>query len=112
MGIFVIYNSIRKKDLIDSNLDNLKKINWKDAIYLSFILSIDAICVGICGGAMGYSPLIFSLLATTFQLIFLLLGKFLGRKIILISFIPENIWSILSGLLLILVAISRIVIKF
>jgi putative Mn2+ efflux pump MntP len=109
MGFWVAYKAIRKKEAIASNLDTLQKIEWKDAIYLSFILSIDAICVGVCGGAMGYSPFIFSLLATTFQLIFLCLGKFLGEKITLISFIPENTWSILSGIMLVCVGISRMI---
>jgi putative Mn2+ efflux pump MntP len=109
MGFWVVYKAIRNKESIGSNLDNLQKIEWKDAIYLSFILSIDAVCVGVCGGAMGYSPFIFSLLATTFQLIFLCLGKFLGEKITLISFIPENTWSILSGILLVCVGISRMI---
>jgi hypothetical protein len=39
----------------------------------------------------------------------LFLGKFLGRKAQNISYIPENIWSIMAGCLLIFLGISKFI---
>lgn len=92
---------------ISSDLDNSKKIDWKEALYLGIALSIDSICVGICSSVMGYSSILFPILVASFQLLFLAFGRFLGKKISLSTNIPENIWSVLSGILLICIGISR-----
>lgn len=139
MGLWIIYQSLKKKktikkitnikkkeptvyklfidflgitiqiirDPISSDLDNSKKIDWKEAIYLGFALSIDSLCIGICSSALGYTSFLFPILVATFQLIFLSFGRFLGNKISSVYRIPENIWSILSGVLLICIGVSR-----
>lgn len=95
---------------ISSDLDHSKKIDWKEAIYLGFCLSIDSICIGICSSMIGYNSFIFPILVASFQLVFLSVGRILGEKISCTSHIPENIWSTLSGVLLICIAVSRFVI--
>ncbi|MCI9016905.1 MAG: sporulation membrane protein YtaF [Clostridia bacterium] len=137
MGIWVIYQALNKKNNKDSNvyvgeakiykffidflgitiqiirnpissdLDSSKKIDWKEALYLGIALSIDSFCIGIFGSIIGYSSVLFPILVASFQLIFLTIGSFLGTKLSNISKIPENIWSIISGILLICIAISR-----
>lgn len=94
---------------ISSDLDHSKKIDWKEAIYLGICLSIDSLCIGICSSMIGYQSFIFPILVATFQLFFLSVGRLLGEKIFCISHIPENIWSILSGILLICIGVSRFV---
>ena len=137
MGIFVIYqalknnnetiNKFNKKDTkiynffidflgitiqiirnpISSDLDGSRKIDWKEAMYLGLALSIDSMCIGICSSIIGYSSFIFPVLVASFQLIFLCIGSFLGQKILSASSIPDNIWNVLSGVLLICIGISR-----
>lgn len=135
MGIWVIYQSFNKKSTstktesktttyqfiikslgitiqilrnpISSDLDNSKKITPKEAIYLGIALSIDSICVGICSSAIGLNSIIFPLLVACFQLFFLSFGRFLGDKITNISKIPENIWNVFSGVLLICIGVSK-----
>lgn len=92
---------------ISSDLDNSKKIDKKEAFYLGIALSIDSICVGICSSVIGFSSIIFPFLVAIFQLCFLSAGSFLGKKITSISNIPENIWNVLSGILLICIGISK-----
>lgn len=92
---------------ISSDLDNSKKIDWKEALYLGIALSIDSLCIGIATSIVGYNSFIFPILVASFQLLFLSFGRFIGKKITFISNIPENIWSVLSGILLICIAISR-----
>lgn len=97
------------RDPISSDLDHSKKIDWKEAIYLGICLSIDSICIGICSSMIGYHSFLFPILVATFQLAFLSCGRLLGEKIACVSHIPENIWSTLSGVLLICIAVSRFV---
>lgn len=92
---------------ISSDLDGSKKIDWKEAGYLGMALSIDSLCVGIGSSIIGYNSFVFPILVATFQLVFLSIGRFLGEKISTASNIPENIWSVLSGVLLICIGISR-----
>ena len=92
---------------ISSDLDGSKNIDWKEAMYLGIALSIDSVCIGICSSIIGYTSFIFPILVSSFQLAFLSIGTFLGKKILSISHIPENIWNVLSGVLLICIGISR-----
>lgn len=92
---------------ISSDLDNSKGIDWKESIYLGICLSIDSLCIGICSSMIGYGSFLFPILVASFQLIFLSVGRILGNKIFSISNIPENIWSTLSGVLLICIGVSR-----
>lgn len=92
---------------ISSDLDGSKNIDWKEALYLGIALSIDSVCIGICSSVIGYGSLLFPILVAIFQLSFLSAGRFLGEKISSVSSIPENIWNVLSGVLLICIGISR-----
>ena len=94
---------------ISSDLDCSKKIDVKEALYLGIALSLDSICVGICSSVIGFNSAIFPLLVALFQLFFLSIGRFLGVRIASVCKIPENIWNILSGILLICIGISKII---
>lgn len=106
MGIFVIYQALHNKDDC-FDLDNSKKIEFKESIYMGITLSIDSICVGICSSVIGYNSYLFPIFVATFQLAFLSLGKLIGEKISSLADIPENIWNMLSGILLICIGVSR-----
>ncbi|MCI8481694.1 MAG: hypothetical protein HFJ27_01000 [Clostridia bacterium] len=92
---------------IFSDLDHSKKIDWKEAIFLGVCLSIDSICIGICSSMIGGPSYLFPILVAAFQLLFLSIGRMLGEKLSCVLQIPENIWSILSGILLICIGTSR-----
>ena len=95
------------RDPKSSDLDNSKTIDWKEAIFLGIALSIDSIGVGIGGSIIGVNSFLFPILVASFQLIFLSLGKNISVKIFKLYKLPENIWSIISGILLIIIAISK-----
>ena len=95
------------RDPISSDLDNSHKIDSKEALYLGIALSLDSICIGIGGSILGMESFIFPFFVAFFQIVFLCLGRFLGKKIRKISFIPNSIWNKISGILLILIGISR-----
>ena len=97
------------KDPISSDFDNSKKIDSKEAIYLGTALSLDSFSVGIGAGMLGSISIIFPLIVSLFQIIFLSLGRNIGEKLKKKIHIPSKIWSILSAVLLILIGIVRLV---
>lgn len=109
-SIFIKFLGITIKIIRDpksSDLDNSKTIDWKEAIFLGIALSIDSIGVGIGSSIIGINSFLFPILVASFQLIFLSLGKNISMKIFKLYKLPENIWSIISGILLIIIAISK-----
>ena len=97
------------KDPISSDFDNSKKIDSKESIYLGTALSLDSFSVGIGAGMLGSISIIFPLIVSLFQIIFLSLGRNIGEKLNKKIHIPSKIWSILSAVLLILIGIVRLV---
>ena len=98
------------KDPGSSDLDKSNKIDSKEALFLILSLSIDSICIVICGSVIGINTYIFPFLIGFFQLFFLGIGNFLGKKLYNFSKLPSNIWSIVSGILLIILGIIKFII--
>ena len=132
MGIFIIYETVfpkkhkkkkRKeynlfikylgitiniiKDPINSDIDKSNKIDFKEAMFLGFALSLDAVCIGFGGSIIGINSFIFPLLISIFQILFLCIGSKIGRIINQFSNVPQNLWNIISGLLLIFIGIIK-----
>lgn len=95
------------KNPINSDLDHSKSIDSKEAFILSLVLSLDSFCIGIGGSIIGINYTIFPFLISIFQLFFLNIGNLLGKKIYKSFSFPNNIWSVISGIVLILVGIMR-----
>lgn len=94
---------------ISSDLDNSNQIDGKEALYLGIALSLDSIGIGIGSSIFGLNSFLFPILVAIFQLCFTSFGSYLGKKIKDVSNIPENIWSILAGALLIFVGVSKFI---
>lgn len=138
MGIFVCFQAIRKNEIntsivkkdekiysffIDflgitikiiknptsSDLDSSHSIDSKEALFLGVALSLDCFCMGVGGSMIGISPLLFPLFICVFQLIFLNIGHTLGKGLQQLSHLPDNTWSIISGILLIFIGIFRFI---
>lgn len=90
-----------------SDFDNSKSIDSREALFLGLALSLDSFCIGTCGSIIGIDSVIFPLLISIFQLCFLLFGNFIGTKLNQISKLPNNTWSIISSILLILIGFIR-----
>lgn len=97
------------KNPIYSDLDSSNLIDPKEALFLGLALSLDSFCIGVGGSIIGISSILFPLFIASFQFIFISIGNFLGRKLNKLSFLPSNVWSIISGLLLITLGIAKIV---
>lgn len=121
IGIFICFESLKKdnkrkksefnifKNPISSDLDKSNTIDSKESILLAIALSLDSFCIGIGGSIVGINGALFPVFISVFQLIFLNLGIFFGIKIYKVCTIPENVWSVISGVLLIIIGIFKLI---
>lgn len=98
------------KNPTSSDLDASNSIDGKEALFLGVALSLDCFCIGACGSIIGVNSLLFPLFISVFQLVFLSFGNMLGKKLHSLSHLPDNIWSIISGVLLVLIGVFRFII--
>ena len=96
------------KDPLFSDLDSSCIIDTKEALYLGFSLSLDSFCIGISVSILGYSLILFPILVSLFQLVFLSIGTFIGKHISKKTNIPDNVWNLISATFLIIIGISRL----
>lgn len=95
------------KNPTSSDLDSSNSIDGKEALFLGFALSLDCFCIGVGGSIIGVSSFLFPLFISIFQFVFLSIGNTLGKKLHSLSNLPDNIWSVISGVLLILIGVIR-----
>ena len=91
----------------NSDFDHSNNIDSKEAIFLGIALSFDSIGIGISSSMLEINFLFLPICISFLQLFFLSFGNFLGRKIKNVSHIPENIWSIFAGFLLIFIGFAK-----
>lgn len=99
------------KNPVSSDFDDSKSIDSKEAIFLGFALSLDSFCIGVGGSIIGINSILFPIFIAFFQLNFISLGNLLGRKLNKLSHLPDNMWSVISGFLLIVIGIARFLLK-
>lgn len=92
----------------NSDLDHSNHIDAKEALYLGSAISIDAFCAGVGCSAIGITSFLFPLFISIFHILFLSLGSSIGEDLSSRTKIPDNIWSIISGILLIAIGISKL----
>lgn len=90
------------------DIDKSLKIEPKEAFFLGIALSLDSIATSIYVSSFKSYSLLFPIFIVIFQLTFLLLGTFLGKKTRL-KLLDENKISIISGITLIVIAFGRLV---
>ena len=103
MGLWIIFQGPEHSDL-----DNSNNIDAREALFLAVALSLDSIGISIGGSIIGITSVWFPVLVSLFQLAFLSIGCFCGNKIKNTPNIPDSIWSFISGLILILIGVSKI----
>lgn len=89
--------------LCDKNESSI--IEPKESLLLGFLLSFDSFAVGLSAAALDVGLL--PLFSALFQTGFLFLGASLGARLLLHTQPKESLWSLLSGGVLILLALLR-----
>lgn len=117
IGIYICFQALKKEKYsknifnspISSDLNNSKIIEPQEALFLAIALSLDSFCIGICGAITDINLTLFPFLVSILQLIFLSLGSYLGIHIRNFCKLPQNVWSIISGILLIFIGFLKFV---
>ena len=97
------------KNPSSSDLDKSNVIDSKEALFLGLALSLDSFCIGIGFSILNTFSIIFPLFTSCFQLFFLSLGNYCGKKLYSFSKLPDNIWSTISGILLIIIGFCKMI---
>jgi len=98
---------VRDPSLCD--FDKSKRIDAKESLYLSFALSADAICVGLGCAMSGIIHILIPPLVGLSQLILLYTGLCVGKFMANSLNISKRLCGIISGVLLILIALAKTV---
>ncbi len=117
IGIYICFQALKKeKDSknifnspISSDINHSKIIEPQEALILAIALSLDSFCIGICGAITDINLTLFPFLVSILQLIFLSLGSYLGIHIRNFCKLPQNVWSIISGILLIFIGFLKFI---
>ena len=96
---------LHSPSLCDKNASSF--IEPKETFLLGFLLSVDSFAIGLSAAAGGMDVAFLPLFSALFQTLFLALGEKCGTKLMLSPAPKESRWSLLSGGILILLAIIQ-----
>ena len=112
IGLYICFKSKKDKESsnyfnnpMSSDLDNSNTIDSKESVFLAIALSLDSFSIGICGSILDANLFLFPLFVSIFQLAFLILGIFIGNRFSKKYKLPQNTWSLISGIILIFIGI-------
>ena len=106
MGLVIITKKNYNECTFD--LDNSNDIDYKEAMLLGFALSLDSFCIGVGALALGINMILFALIVACLQYLFLTIGNLLGIYLSSLKNIPQNIWTKISGIILILIGFLKL----
>ncbi|MEX2461887.1 MAG: sporulation membrane protein YtaF [Paenibacillaceae bacterium] len=123
VGIYVLYQPFRKRKTIElpsnhnliqrilqkpeeADLDHSKTISFKESLILGSALGINALAGGFDAGVTHLHVLSTSVAVGFFSFVVLGITDYIGRKYITVKF--DNLATILSGILLILIGFYQI----
>ena len=110
LGIYNIYKGIKKSNtFVNFDVDNSNYIDNKEATAIGLAVAVDASCVSMGAGIIGYISFILPIFMAIFHTLFVNCGNFIAKSVVDKLNVPSNILSIFSGTLLILIGISRII---
>ena len=109
LGLYNIYKGLNKSNtFINFDIDNSNYIDNKEAIAIALAVAVDASCVSMGVGIIGYISFILPVFMAVFHTFFVNCGNFVAKSAVERLSIPSNILSIFSGILLVLIGVFRI----
>ena len=110
LGLYNIYKGIKSTNTFKNfDIDNSNYIDNKEAIALALAVAVDASCVSMGAGIIGYISFILPVFMAIFHTFFVNCGNFVAKSVVEKLNVPSNILSIFSGILLLLIGIFRII---
>lgn len=109
LGLYNIYKGFKKSNTFKNfDIDNSNYIDSKEATLLGLAVAVDASCVSMSAGIIGYISFILPVFMAVFHTFFVNCGNFIAKNIVEKLKVPSNILSIFSGTLLVFIGIFRI----
>lgn len=93
---------------VECDMDNSSSIDITEACYIGLAISADSFAAGLGVGISGASGFTVPIMCGICQMTFLCCGIGAGKKLRNIKFIKQKYFSVISGIMLILIAILRI----
>lgn len=110
LGLYNIYKGLKKSNaFINFDVDNSNYIDTKEAIALALAVAVDASCVSMGAGIIGYISFILPVFMAIFHTFFVNCGNFVAKSAVEKLNVPSNTLSIFSGILLVLIGLFRII---
>ena len=110
LGLYNIYKGIKKSNtFVNFDVDNSNYIDNKEAAALGLAVAVDASCVSIGAGIIGYISFILPVFMAVFHTFFVNCGNFVAKSVVERLNVPSNVLSIFSGVLLVLIGVWRII---
>lgn len=105
-----IYNLYKSKNNCSTNFDkdNSNFIDNQESIFLGFAVAIDASCVSLSSGIIGYGSFILPIFMGVLHIFFVNCGNIVASSIIKKINISDKTLSTFSGILLILIGVTRL----
>lgn len=107
LGFYTIYNA---KDNISTNFDtdNSNYIDEKEALMLGLAVAVDASCVSLSSGMIGFNIFLLPILMAIFHTFFVNCGNFIATTIVKKFKFSNRILSIFAGIVLICIGLFKI----
>ena len=110
LGLYNIYKGIKKTNtFINFDVDNSNYIDNKEAIAIGLAVAVDASCVSMGAGIIGYISFILPVFMAIFHTFFVNCGNFVAKSAVQRLNVPSNVLSVISGVLLVLIGVWRII---
>lgn len=106
MGVFIICKSFFHTD--DYDVDKSTHIDFMEAVYLGTAVSIDAFAAGVSSGVAGCKSVWLPICVAVSQILFLDIGLIFGHKCVMKLKVKQSIFTFISGVLLIGLAIFKL----
>lgn len=108
LGIYNIYKT-NNNVLTNFDTDNSNYIDGKEAFMLGLAVAIDASCISLSSGLIGFGNFILPILMAVFHTFFVNCGNLIATTIVRKLKISNKFLSILSGIILIFIGLFRII---
>ena len=109
LGLYNIYKGIKKSNTFaDFDIDNSNYIDTNEAIAIGLAVAVDASCVSMGAGIIGYISFILPVFMGLFHTFFVNCGNFVAKSVVERLNVPSNVLSIISGILLVFIGVFRI----
>lgn len=93
---------------VECDMDHSSTIDMAEACYIGFAISVDSFAAGLGAGVSGASGMLVPIMCGICQMIFLCGGIGIGRKLHGMKNVKQKYFSVVSGIMLIVIAALRI----